>query len=65
MNNWFDHILFRMRARPEAPAMVMEDRVVTYGMLQDAIGRCAHRVAGATIDRHGPVAVLVKPFAAS
>ena len=40
--------------------MVMEDRVVTYGMLQDAIGRCAHRVAGATIDRHGPVAVLVK-----
>jgi acyl-CoA synthetase (AMP-forming)/AMP-acid ligase II len=48
-----------MRARPEAPAMVMEDRVVTYGMLQDVVGRCARRIAGAAIDRQGPVAVMV------
>ena len=60
MNNWFDYILFRTRTRPDAPAMVMEDRVVTYGMLHDAIERCARRIADAAVDRQRPAAVLVK-----
>ena len=45
MNNWFDHILFHTRAQPDSPAIVMEDRAVTYGMLGAAIERCARRIA--------------------
>jgi fatty-acyl-CoA synthase len=60
MNNWFDHIMFHTRAQPEKPAIVMEDRVVTYGMLRTAIERCAHRIVALNIAPDGPVAVLVK-----
>ena len=60
MNNWFDHILFHMSVRPEAPAMVMEDRVVTYGMLKTGIERCARRISHLHVDRQGTVAVLVR-----
>jgi acyl-coenzyme A synthetase/AMP-(fatty) acid ligase len=60
MKNWFDHILFHTRAHPEAPSLVMEDRVVTYGMLRAGIERCARRIAALHIDRDGTVAVLVK-----
>lgn len=60
MKNWFDHILFHMRAQPETPAMAMEDRAVTYGMLKDAVARCARRIADVNLDRQGPVAVLIR-----
>jgi acyl-coenzyme A synthetase/AMP-(fatty) acid ligase len=60
MNNWFDYIMLHARAQPEKPAMVMEDRVVTYGMLRAAIERCAHRIVALNIAPDGPVAVLVK-----
>jgi acyl-coenzyme A synthetase/AMP-(fatty) acid ligase len=60
MKNWFDYIVFHARGQPEKPAMVMEDRVVTYGMLRVAIGRCAHRIVALDIASDGPVAVLVK-----
>jgi len=60
MKNWFDHILFHARAQPEKPALVMEDRVVTYGMLHLAIDHCAHRLVVLDIPRDGVVAVLIK-----
>jgi acyl-coenzyme A synthetase/AMP-(fatty) acid ligase len=59
MNNWFDYILFHMRTRPEQPAIVMEDRVVTYGMLNVGVERCARRIASAGIAGDSPVAILV------
>ena len=60
MKNWFDHILFHARAQSDKPAIVMEDRAVTYGMLLRAIESCAHRLAGMNIDRDSVVAVLVE-----
>jgi acyl-coenzyme A synthetase/AMP-(fatty) acid ligase len=60
MNNWFDYLMFHTRAQPEKPSMVMEDRVVTYGMLRAAIERCAHRIVAMNIVPDGPVAVLVE-----
>jgi acyl-coenzyme A synthetase/AMP-(fatty) acid ligase len=59
MNNWFDHILHHMRVQPETPAMVTEDRVVTYGMLRTAVERCAQRIAALDIPRDGAVAVIL------
>jgi acyl-coenzyme A synthetase/AMP-(fatty) acid ligase len=60
MHNWFDFIMFHARTQPEKPALVMEDRVVTYGMLKAAIERCAHRIVALDIGADGPVAVLVE-----
>jgi acyl-coenzyme A synthetase/AMP-(fatty) acid ligase len=60
MKNWFDHILLQTRAQPETPAMVMEDRVVTYGMLNTAIERCARRILALDIATDGLVAVQIK-----
>jgi acyl-coenzyme A synthetase/AMP-(fatty) acid ligase len=60
VKNWFDHILFHTRAQPETPAMAMEDRAVTYGMLKDGIARCARRIADINLDREEPVAVLIR-----
>lgn len=60
MNNWFDHILYNTRAQPETPAIVMEDRVVTYGMLGIAIENCARRIAALDIARDGIVAVITE-----
>ncbi len=59
MNNWFDHILYNTRAQPETPAVVMEDRVVTYGMLGIAIANCARRIHDLGVPRDGLVAVIV------
>jgi len=59
MINWFDHILFHTRNQPETPAMVMEDRIITYGMLGLGIDRCAQRIAALDISRDGAVAVIV------
>jgi len=37
MNNWIDHIFFHLRTQPERPAIVMEERVVTYAMLRSGL----------------------------
>ena len=59
MHDWFDHILYATRAQPEASAMLMEDRVITYGMLGDAINSCAHRIAALTLAPDLLVAVCI------
>ena len=58
MNHWFDHILLHTLAQPETPAMVMEDRVVTYGMLGIAIENCARRIVALEIAKDGPIVVV-------
>lgn len=60
MNNWFDYILFHIRSQPETPAMVMEDRTVTYNMLGMAIDSCARRIASLKIQPDGLVAVQIE-----
>jgi acyl-coenzyme A synthetase/AMP-(fatty) acid ligase len=60
MKNWFDHLVFQMRAQPAKPAMVMEDRVVTYGMLHVGIERCARRLAALELMGSAPVAVFIE-----
>jgi acyl-coenzyme A synthetase/AMP-(fatty) acid ligase len=60
MNNWFDHILYNTRTIADQPAIVMEDRAVTYGMLGAGIERCARRIAGLSIAPGTPVAILVR-----
>ena len=37
--NWLEHILFQAHAQPGRPAIVLEDRVVTYEMLGLGIRR--------------------------
>jgi len=60
MIEWFDHILYHTRAQPETSAIVMEDRVVTYGMLAVAIENCAHRIAALGVADDGAIAILVQ-----
>ena len=59
MYQWFDHILLHSRTRSEQPAMIMEDRVVTYGMLGVVIENTARRLAALDIAPGALVAVLV------
>jgi acyl-coenzyme A synthetase/AMP-(fatty) acid ligase len=58
MNHWFDHILYNTLSQPESPAIVMEDRVVTYGMLGIVIENAARRIASLEIQNGGTVAVV-------
>jgi len=60
MNDWFDHILYNAREQPETSAILMEDRVVTYGMLGAAIECCAHRIAALDFAKDRPVAVCIQ-----
>jgi acyl-coenzyme A synthetase/AMP-(fatty) acid ligase len=60
MDDWFDHILFNTRTQPETSAIVMEDRVVTYGMLGNFIESCACRIAELDFDKKGSVAVCIQ-----
>ncbi len=60
MRTWFERILFHTYGQPETPAIVMEDRVITYAMLRSGIDRCAHRLNDLDLDRRGPFAVVVK-----
>lgn len=60
MNNWFDHILFNIRTLADQPAIVLEDRVATYGMVGTGLERCACRIAGLNIARGAPVAILMR-----
>ena len=60
MNHWFDHILYNTLSQPESPAMVMEDRVVTYRMLGIAIENSARRIASLDIAKGGLVAICIE-----
>jgi acyl-coenzyme A synthetase/AMP-(fatty) acid ligase len=60
MNHWFDHILYYTVSQPECPAMVMEDRVVTYRMLGLAIENSARRVSSLGIATGGLVAICIE-----
>ena len=60
MKNWFEYILHHTRVRPEQPAIVLEDRVITYAMLGSGIERCARWIVAQKISGDAPVAVLVK-----
>jgi acyl-coenzyme A synthetase/AMP-(fatty) acid ligase len=60
MLHWFDHILLQTRTRPEKPAIVLEDRVVTYGMLGIAIENCARRIVALDIAKDALVAVCIQ-----
>lgn len=57
MDRWFEHIEFHIRAQPERPALVMENRIATYGMLGSGIERCASRIASLNLAREAPVAI--------
>src|SRR4051795_367534 len=59
MHDWFDHILYATRAQPEASAILMEDRVITYGMLGDSIASCARRITALGLAADGLVAVCI------
>lgn len=59
MQDWFDHILFGIRTQPESSAMLMEDRVITYGMLGNAMTSCARRMAGLDLPPDPLVAVCI------
>jgi len=59
MQNWFEHILHRMRAHPQRPAMIMEEGVVTYQMAHDAMMRCAQRIAALDLPADATVGVVV------
>ncbi|MBX9847168.1 MAG: AMP-binding protein [Xanthobacteraceae bacterium] len=58
MNSWFDRILFYARTQPETPALIAEDRVVTFGMLGAGIERCAGHIAAMNVPCDAPVAVV-------
>lgn len=59
LDDWFDHIRHAIRTQPETPAIVMEERVVTYGMLGAAIDSCAQRIAALNFTKTDLVAVCV------
>jgi acyl-coenzyme A synthetase/AMP-(fatty) acid ligase len=59
MNDWFEHILFNAATQPETPAVVMEDRAVTYGMLRAAIERTAVRIVALGLVNDAVVAIVV------
>ena len=60
MDKWFDYIVYHMQTQPEKPALVMENRVVTYGMFKVGMERCARRIANLNCARGEAVAVLYK-----
>src|SRR5262249_54945090 len=60
MTDWFEYILFQMRAQPQRPAIVLMDRVVTYGMLASGMDHCARRLAELNLGRDDVVAITVR-----
>lgn len=59
MDDWFEHLLYNTLSQPESPAIVMEDQVVTYGMLGNAIESSARRIVSWNIPKGGLVAVCI------
>jgi acyl-coenzyme A synthetase/AMP-(fatty) acid ligase len=60
MNDWFEYILFQMRAQPQRPAIVLMDRVITYGMLASGMEHCAHRLSELNLGGDDVVAITVR-----
>jgi acyl-coenzyme A synthetase/AMP-(fatty) acid ligase len=60
MTDWFEYILFQMRSQPQRPAIVLMDRVVTYGMLASGMDHCARRLAELNFGRDDVVALTVR-----
>jgi acyl-coenzyme A synthetase/AMP-(fatty) acid ligase len=60
MIDWFEYILFQMRSQPQRPAIVLVDRVVTYGMLASGMEHCARRLAELKLGRDDVVAITVR-----
>lgn len=58
MKHWFEHVNFAIRSQPARPAIVLEDRVVTYGMLGEGIASAASRIAALQLAPGKPVAVV-------
>jgi long-chain acyl-CoA synthetase len=52
-------LLAQARLRPDAPALIVDDRVVTYAALDAGARRAAHALAAAGATRGGTVAVMV------
>ncbi len=59
LRNWFDHILRHAHTQPEAPALAIPDRAITYGMLGAAIARCARRIAALDLPGDALVGVQI------
>ena len=60
MTDWFEYILFQMRSQPQRPAIVLMDRVITYGMLASGMDHCARRLAELNLGRDDVVAITVR-----
>jgi acyl-coenzyme A synthetase/AMP-(fatty) acid ligase len=60
VTDWFEYILFQMRSQPQRPAIVLMDRVVTYGMLASGMDHCARRLAELNFGRDDVVAITVR-----
>jgi acyl-coenzyme A synthetase/AMP-(fatty) acid ligase len=60
MTDWFEYILFQMRSQPQRPAIVLMDRVVTYGMLASGMEHCARRLTELNLGRDDVVAITVR-----
>jgi acyl-coenzyme A synthetase/AMP-(fatty) acid ligase len=60
MTDWFEYILFQMRAQPQRPAIVLMDRVITYGMLASGMDHCARRLAELNLGRDDVAAITVR-----
>src|SRR5262249_6265915 len=60
MTDWFEYILFQMRSQPQRPAIVLMDRVITYGMLASGMEHCARRLAELNLGRDDVVAITVR-----
>lgn len=59
MKHWFERIAFHARVQASRPAIVMEDRAVTWGMLWGAVGACAARLSGLGLEAGKPVGIVV------
>lgn len=60
MLHWLDRILHYGLTKPETPAIILIDRVVTFGMLRAAILRCAKRLATLELPRDAPIGVMLE-----
>jgi acyl-coenzyme A synthetase/AMP-(fatty) acid ligase len=60
MQDWFEHIRNNIRSQPEAPALVMEDRVITYGMLGTGIEACTNRLVAQGFSADSVVAISIR-----
>lgn len=58
--DFHEHILFQSRIWPDRPAIVLSDRVVTYGMLGQGVRGVARSLTAAGIRRGDVVGILIE-----